>query len=302
MSNEKKTEMQEKKIDLGTVIATVTKMPGVKVNREAFLKEQFKDLSKEEIACIVEKGPVDAGQSREALAKKASRIIKERTAVSSAASLVAGLPGGMAVLATLPADIVQFYAVALRMAQELVYLYGEKDLWCEATDNYEHVNNQLILYCGVMLGASGADATVKVLAAALAKQALNQLPKKALTKTFYFPAIRATLKFFGIKLTKSMFGKGVSKVVPILGGVVSGGITLASMLPMGKRLAKVLDKAHFDYSEEDFEKDINIILELSEKEEEDVLAKIENAKALLDEGVITEGEFLKIKEKLLSEI
>lgn len=302
MSNEKKTEMQEKKIDLGTVIATVTKMPGVKVNREAFLKEQFKDLSKEEIACIVEKGPVDAGQSREALAKKASRIIKERTAVSSAASLVAGLPGGMAVLATLSADIVQFYAVALRMAQELVYLYGEKDLWCEATDNYEHVNNQLILYCGVMLGASGADATVKILAAALAKQALNQLPKKALTKTFYFPAIRATLKFFGIKLTKSMFGKGISKVIPILGGVVSGGITLASMLPMGKRLAKVLDKAHFDYSEEDFEKDINIIFELSEKEEEDVLAKIENAKALLDEGVITEGDFLKIKEKLLSEI
>jgi hypothetical protein len=86
----------------------------------------------------------------------AKRIINERTIVSTGASFVAGLPGGLAMAATIPADMLQFYGIALRMAQELAYLYGESDLWNgEFLDN-DKVTNQLILYCGVMLGASGA--------------------------------------------------------------------------------------------------------------------------------------------------
>ncbi len=211
----------------------------------------------------------------------------------------------------------QFYAVALRMAQELVYLYGESDIWCEGTPDPDKVTNQLILYCGVMLGASGAAQTVRVMSSALAKQALIKLPRQALTKTAYYPIIKTILKFFGLSITKNTFAKGVSKAIPVVGGVISGSITLASMLPMGNRLAKALDTAHFDYTTEDLKTDIQVITQICMEEEKEepqslpespvssaneTLEKIKQAKQMLDEGVLTEEEFSEIKEKLISNL
>ena len=320
-----KNEKQQKNLDLTSVVTTAIQIPGVKVSRDTFLRDQFKDLPLNELSVILEKGPVEAGCSRELLHRKASRIIKERTAISTGASFVAGIPGGIAMAATIPADLLQFYGVALRMAQELVYLYGEADLWCEGTPDPDKVTNQLILYCGVMLGVSGAAQTIRLMSSALAKQALKKLPQMALTKTFYYPIIKSIVKFFGVSLTKSTFAKGVSKVIPVIGGVVSGGITLASMLPMGNRLAKTLDEAHFDYTTADFEADWKDVSAMQEepmvieapkntientpaptaaptKAVEDPFEKMQKAKQMLDMGVITEKEYEEIKARLISQM
>ena len=222
--------------------------------------------------------------------------------------------------ATIPADMLQFYGVALRMAQELAYLYGEADLWNgEFLDN-DKVTNQLILYCGVMLGASGAAQAVRVMSSALAKQILKKLPQKALTKTFYYPIVKGICKFFGVSMTKNLFAKGVSKAVPILGGVVSGGITFATLRPMGQRLADTLDEAHFSYTEEEFHEDWEDIVEISEEEtSEDVVQvvpeekvdavsassimdEITKAKQLFDAGILTEQEFTDLKAKLIAKL
>lgn len=314
----KETKNEKKPMDLTTVISTAIQVPGVKVSRELFLREQFQDLDRDTIDMIVENGPVVVGCSREMLMKKANRIIKERTVISTGASFVAGIPGGLAMAATIPADMLQFYGVALRMAQELVYLYGEEDMWCDGTPDADKVTNQLILYCGVMLGATGAAQTVRVMSSALAKQLLKKLPQKALTKTIYYPIIKAVLKYFGVSVTKSTFAKGVSKVVPVVGGIVSGGITLASILPMGNRLLKTLDKAHFDYSEADFTEDMKVINEVSNDNQEeknennkpvkvdendnknDPFEQMQKAKQMLDAGIITEEEFSEIKAKLIA--
>ena len=308
---EEQVKAEDKKLTLSNVITAAVKLPGVKVNREAFLRTVFEKLPKETVELIVEKGPINAGISRELLKQKASRIIKERSALSSGASFLAGIPGGFAIAATIPADIVQFYGIALRMAQELVYLYGEEDIWCENTSDGDRVNNQLILYCGVMLGASGASQSVRVMSSALAKAALKKLPRMALTKTFYYPAIKATLAFFGVHINKTIFAQGVSKALPVVGGVISGGITLSTMMPMGYRLVKVLDKAHFDYTEKDLTADMKVLEELEAKSKKrkkkkvsksDSLQELERAKALLDNGVITEEEFNSIKEKVISKM
>lgn len=314
MSEQKKTNLpNEKSLDLTNVISTAIQVPGVKVTRDAFLREQFKDLHKEKIDLIIEKGPIEAGVTRQDLIKKANRIIKERTAFSTGASFIAGIPGGWALAATIPADIIQFYGIALRMAQELIYLYGEPDIWCEGTPDSDKVINQLILYCGVMLGATGAAQTVRVMSSALARQALKKLPQKALTKTIYYPVIKSILKFFGVSLTKSTFAKGVSKVIPVVGGVVSGGITLASMHPMGKRLLNTLDKAHFDYTTTDFESDMRDISCISSRENKksfpvqktkntEALEQIQKAKQMCEDGIITKEEFMEIKSKIISKM
>ena len=307
-------------ITLDSVISTAIQIPGVKVNREAFLREYFQKESQEVIDSIVEVGPVNAQINQDTLRKLAKRIINERTIVSTGASFVAGLPGGLAMAATIPADMLQFYGVALRMAQELAYLYGESDLWNgEFLDN-DKVTNQLILYCGVMLGASGAAQAVRVMSSALAKQAMKKLPQMALTKTFYYPVIKGIMKFFGVSLTKSTFAKGVSKAVPVIGGFVSGGITFATLRPMGQRLADTFDEAHFSYTQEEFEEDWQDIVEISKEEatgdtiqevhtEEsspvsatNVMEEIMKAKQMLDAGILTEQEFSDLKSKLIAKL
>ena len=47
----------------------------------------------------------------------------ERNCVSGISAAL-GMPGGVAMSATIPADIVQYYGYTLRAAQKLMYLYG----------------------------------------------------------------------------------------------------------------------------------------------------------------------------------
>lgn len=307
----KDTITKDENVSLEKVISTAIQVPGVKVSREGFLRQQFQNKSPEKIDEIIALGPVDAGLSKEQLQKMATRIINEKTLYSTGASFLTGLPGGLAMAASIPADMLQFYGIALRMAQELAYLYGEADLWDGEFLDDDKVTNQLILYCGVMLGASGASQAVRIMSSALSKQLAKKLPQKALTKTLYYPVIKGISKFFGVSMTKGLFAKGVSKAVPILGGVVSGGITFATLRPMGQRLAQTLDNAHFSYTEQDFEDDIHDVLDISSEAEmetngikspAEIVEAIERAKNLLDTGVLTESEFADIKSTLISKL
>ena len=312
-----KATKKEENTSLVSVIGTAVQIPGVKVNRNAFLCEQFKNESAEMMQLILEKGPIEAGVTRDTLKKKATKLVNDRTLLSSGTSFISGIPGGLAMAATIPADMLQFYGIALRLAQELIYLFGEADLWNEGTLDMEKVTNQLVLYCGVMMGATGAVEAVRLMTSALAKQALKKLPQKALTKTFYYPIVKSVAKAFGAKMTKNVFAKGVSKAVPLIGGVVSGGITLATMRPMGMRLAEALDKASFSYTQEDFASDWKEVIEIYENEEpeagvegesgqknsaEEIMDKIAKAKSMLDGGIITESEFEKIKARLIAQM
>ena len=124
--SEKKELPQE--LSLENIVTTVVQVPGVKVNRKKFLAEEFSSQP-EMIQAIVENGPIEAGMSQEQLAKMANHLIMSRTSTSSLASFAAGLPGGWAMAATVPADVMQFFGMSLRLAQELSYLYGAQDLW-----------------------------------------------------------------------------------------------------------------------------------------------------------------------------
>lgn len=258
-------EKKDNNVLITDIITSAIQIPGVKVNRNELLMSLFKNESEDMINRIIQYGPIEAGVSRKVLRKKAKGIVDDRTLKSSGASFLAGLPGGLAMAASIPADMLQFYGVALRLAQEVAYIYGEEDLWDGEGLSEERVKNQLLIYCGTMLGVSTATATIRVLSAKVGQQLLKTLPQKALTKTFYYPIVKSIAKAIGVKMTKQVFSKGVSKVVPILGGLVSGGLTFVTMQPMGIKLIDALDDAHFDYSQEELDADMKIIKEESEK-------------------------------------
>ena len=139
----------EKEIALESIITNAIQIPGVKVNRKKFLAEIFStcDVSIQE---VIDFGPVAAKVPQEKLSSIAKKLIIKRTSQSSVVSFAAGIPGGLAMATTIPADILQFFGVTLRLAQELSYLYGAQDLWQDGQIDDEKVQNQLLLYCGVM--------------------------------------------------------------------------------------------------------------------------------------------------------
>lgn len=330
---EEKNNELSKEMMIEEVITKAVQIPGVKVERRKFLAEQFatKTNNLEE---ILTKGPIESGIKREDIMLLAKKLIVTRTSQSSIASFVAGIPGGLAMAATIPADILQFFGMALRLAQELSYLYGAEDLWNDGKIDDDKVKKQLILYCGVMFGVSSATSGVRILSTQLSKTALKKIPQKALTKTFWYPIIKKIANFIGINLTKKTFAQGVSKAIPVIGGFVSGGINFASMMPMANRLNNTLDKAIFDYSDEEFNKDIEILINSEEsdeikeedtsigknisnginnnttgiskfvskirkKNENDPYEEIKKLKELLDNNIISQEEFEIKKRQLL---
>lgn len=277
----------ETKIDgalsIENAITTAVQIPGVKVDRKKFLAEIFagEDVDIQEILDV---GPIQANISQEELAKLSNKLIIKRTSQSSIASFVAGIPGGLAMAATIPADILQFFGMALRLAQELSYLYGADDLWQNGQIDDEKVRNQLLLYCGVMFGVSGAVSGVRVLSTQIAKTTLKKLPQKALTKTFWYPMIKQIGKAIGVKVTKTTVAQGISKSIPVIGGVISGGLNFSSMMPMANRLKSALDSANFDYTQENFEEDINIIESIDNDDSIGISKEQEIKSKVLDSG------------------
>ena len=289
MKNEIPNEQipSDKELALESIISSAIQIPGVKVDRRKFLAETFAS-DEFPLQDVIDLGPIEVGVSQDKLALLSHKLILKRTSQSSAASFVTGIPGGLAMAATIPADILQFFGMALRLAQELSYLYGAQDLWQNGQVDDEKVKNQLLLYCGVMFGVSGAVSGVRVLSTQIAKTTLKKLPQKALTKTFWYPIIKQIGKAVGIKVTKSTVAKGVSKAIPVIGGVISGGLNFASMMPMANRLQATLDSATFNYTEEDFEKDIieieNFVADDSEMDDTPVESTVEDVKAKIMEG------------------
>ncbi|WP_419871214.1 SHOCT domain-containing protein [Candidatus Pristimantibacillus sp. PTI5] len=321
-------EQQTGKGTLEIILVNAVKLPGVKVDRREFLAQQFaKNDSNVQLSTIIEKGPLEAGVKLAAIDKMARTLIEKRTVASTAASTVAGIPGGLAMAATIPADTLQFFGVALRMSQELAYLYGREDLWEDNKLDSEKVTRELTLYLGVMFGVAGSASMLKLVTAGIARQLLKKLPQQALTKTMYYPIIKKIATYIGIKITKKTFAQGASKLVPILGGIISGGMTYFSMKPMGNRLREALYEAGNNYSEAQFNQDYEnvrktvldpdatiidgeIIEEEFITEEETAAAASPNTysvadellkfKQLLDMGAITQEEYDRKKAELLN--
>ena len=165
----------------------------------------------------------------------------ERNCVSGISAAL-GIPDGAAMAATIPADIVQYYGYTIRAAQKLLYLYGFPQLDSDGDElalDSETVN-QIIICLGIMNGVATANNAIKGLAKALAVGVEKKLLNAALTKGTFYPLIKSVAKWFGIKLTKAVFAGVFKKVIPIVGGVIGGGLTFFSFKPCCMRLKGVL--------------------------------------------------------------
>ena len=229
------------KLKFEVILAEAAKLPMVKIDRELFLRKELKGrYSKEVVEKAIEYNPAYAGIEVEDINKIAKSCITAETSKVTALSAAAGVPGGFAMIGTVPADLAQYFGHILRILQELIYLYGWKELELEAGEMNEETKNLLTLFVGIMFGVNGAVGAVNKIAGMVAKQVAKKLPQKALTKGVIYPIVKKVATMLGVHMTKDVFARGVSKAVPVVGAVLSGGLTFATFRPMAGKLRKYL--------------------------------------------------------------
>lgn len=230
------------KVDTEDIIILGLRIPGVHIDREDFLRKQFmKNYSNDVIQDAVKFNPAHAGITVEEIDNIAEQVIQYERNCVSGISLALGAPGGAAIFATLPTDIAQYYGYMLRAIQKLLYLYGFPEINVENGVNIDDETMNLITLClGVMYGVEGSVASIKVLSNALGKGVEKKLLQKALTKGTFYPIVKKISRWFGVYMTKQVFAGFFRKAIPVVGGVVGGGITYLSFKPCCDNLKKSL--------------------------------------------------------------
>ncbi len=227
-------------------LLTAIRLRGVKIERGTYLQQELakKGLSQTQIDLAIADRPAVAGVDPEILDAIARESIALETNKSSWMSFATGLPGGLAMVGTIPADITQYYVHAFRIMQKLAYLYGWGDFLDETKNTDDETLYKLTFFLGVMMGVGSANAGIKAFAKAMVQPAVaKQIASKALTKTSWYIPMRHALKWIGVHgVTRVSFGKAVAKAVPIVGGVASAGMTYVTLRTGSGKLLDQLKK------------------------------------------------------------
>ena len=230
-------------IDIEDVIVKGLRVPGIKINRANFLqKELLKRYPQEMIDEAIRTNPMSAGIKPKDIDEIADEVIEYERRCVSGISTALSMPGGAAMLATIPADIVQYYGYMLRATQELLYLYGfpeidvnEKELKFDS-----ETINILIVCFGTMYGVVGANNALKSIAKGLGLGVEKKLMRTALTKGTIYPIVKSVANWFNVRMTKEIFAGFFKKSIPVVGGVIGGGLTYLSFKPCCVKLKESL--------------------------------------------------------------
>ena len=224
------------------IIKRAASLKAVKINREAFLRAELKKHCPDiDVDLAIAETPAAAGVPAQLIDVIASEAIDFETKKCAGLSFLAGIPGGVALVGTVPADLAQYFAHVMRIEQKLAYLYGWENFLNDADEVDDQTLMNLVVLMGVMLEVGGAANALTKFASDVAQKGVQKtIQRQALTKTAFYPILKKVLRVLGVQLTKESFSKTVSKVVPVIGGAVSGGLTYASFKPGAEKLRKYL--------------------------------------------------------------
>ena len=230
-------------IDIEDVIVKGLRVPGIKINRANFLqKELLKRYPQEMIDEAIRTNPMSAGIKPKDIDEIADEVIEYERRCVSGISTALSMPGGVAMLATIPADIVQYYGYMLRATQELLYLYGFPEI--DVNENESKFDSEtiniLIVCFGTMYGVVGANNALKSIAKGFGLGVEKKLMRTALTKGTIYPIVKSVASWFNVRMTKEIFAGFFKKSIPVIGGVIGGGLTYLSFKPCCVKLKESL--------------------------------------------------------------
>jgi len=226
-----------------TILEKIMKTRGVKINRNNFLnKELSKYFSGDIVKKAIQDNPAIAGIEVSEINKIADKVIAYEIRQSTLISTIIGIPGGIAIAGTIAIDITQYFGHIIRITQKLAYLYGWKDMFDTNEELSKDTIERMTLLMGVMFGVDLADNAVVKLAQSAALNIEKKILQKALTRSAVYPIIKKAASILGIRVSQQSFSVGVSKVIPCIGGIISGIVTYITMKPLALNLQEALSE------------------------------------------------------------
>lgn len=120
-----KVEIEQAESKFSQVLDAAARLPGVRIERASYLRSSLKRYcSDETIESAVATSPAAAGVPFRVIAEVAKASIAYETGKVTGISTLAGIPGGFAMVGTVPADMAQYLGHILRIAQKLAYIYS----------------------------------------------------------------------------------------------------------------------------------------------------------------------------------
>lgn len=237
-------EFQEMLPGFDEVVAQAVRLPGTRVDRSSYLAEVVgRKHAPAIVQAAIDTTPAAAGLSPREIEKLAKRSLARDGRRTTALSFAAGIPGGVAGAATIPADLVQFYGYLIRAIQKLSYLYGWRDLVRIDTEVADiAASNALIIMLGVMAEVDEANAALARLARLRAAGASDQALRTALGERAMAVEVGRISEALAKRMAKRLTGQVAGKAIPLVGGVVSGFITGSGFDEMAKHLLKQLKR------------------------------------------------------------
>lgn len=220
-------------------LLAIARLKGVRINRDDFLSAELhkRGFSDARVQAAILETPAGSGIPMETLDDISVSSIRFETNKSTFLSFAAGVPGGLAMIGTIPADLTQYFVHAFRIMQKIAFTYGWKSFFDDADEVDDETLWKFTMLLGVMMGVGQAGRGLASFASSVAAPAVKKtIERQALTKTAWYLPLRKTLRVVGVKVTKETFAKSASKAVPLLGGVLSGALTYSTLRVQSLRL------------------------------------------------------------------
>ncbi len=161
-----------------------------------------------------------------------STLIKKEKNKATAFSFGNVFWGGWALAVSLPADLVQYYACLVILAQKMAYLYGCKNL-CDSNGKIGKDGVDFLTICiGIAIGVKDLQSSLAVTLETLGSPALTIVSKSSVATTM----MGEIAGDIGLKITEESSSSALGKMIPVIGAVVSGGMTYLSISKAAERL------------------------------------------------------------------
>lgn len=223
------------------VMGLALTVPGININREDFLRDSLKNhCTAKDIETAILYSPSSVLSSAQ-LDRIVMHTISSAKYKVTAASTALGLPSNPFVAAGMGvADLAQYTSFCLRTAQQIAYLNGYPSLRNEKGELDDYAISVLTPMLGVMFGATMANKAIHEIAKRLSIEVVKRLPRIAATRIIGYGLIKEVAKWIGVRMSKQLLTRGVSKFIPVLGGLFSGAISYAAFGRSAERLATTL--------------------------------------------------------------
>lgn len=244
------------------IVDMAMSLPGVKVRRNSFLLEELEDyctsndISIEELLKL---GPLQAGIPKTKVEEIAQKCISDENISASSKSAFAGLfsnPLAAAFWGT--ADIVNYFCHLIIVSQKIAFLYDWPDIFDE-TDEGKQI---ILMFLGGAFDCNAAKNGIKLLARKIVENELTRIDKITFLfiKPMFYKIIQQVAKYIGVSFSKQGLKNAVTKTVPIVGAVLSGGINYFMFRNDANRLLDVIKCAPITSKPKTLSSDYNLKL------------------------------------------